>query len=262
MRARASRPLLRSERSSSSAGLVLAIMAVAAITALIFPLREISPAESNGVAYLLAVLLVSTIWGLRLGLFTSVVSAAAFNFFHLPPTGQLHDRREPALGRARRLPRRGGRGQRGRRVGPLARERGRATAARGGPGGGARADPARRPKRRRHARRRGAAARGGARTRVGGDRARAPGDRGDGLAFELMRGERPIGALVVARRGRAVGARASARACACRRSRRCSRPPWSATGCRPRWSRRARCGAATSSRRRCCAPSRTTCGRR
>jgi two-component system sensor histidine kinase KdpD len=70
-------------------GVAVAASAVAAITALIFPLREISPAESTGVAYLVAVLLVSTIWGLRLGLLTSVASAAAFNFFHLPPTGRF-----------------------------------------------------------------------------------------------------------------------------------------------------------------------------
>ena len=68
---------------------MVAALAVAAITALIFPLREISPAESSGVAYLLAVLLVATIWGLWLGLLTSVACAAAFNFFHLPPTGQF-----------------------------------------------------------------------------------------------------------------------------------------------------------------------------
>jgi two-component system sensor histidine kinase KdpD len=68
---------------------VVAAVAVAAITALIFPLREVSVAASNGVLYLLAVLLVSTVWGLRLGIATSVASAAAFNFFHLPPTGRF-----------------------------------------------------------------------------------------------------------------------------------------------------------------------------
>ncbi len=35
--------------------------------------------------YLLAVVLVATFWGLALGLATAVLSAAAFNFFHLPP---------------------------------------------------------------------------------------------------------------------------------------------------------------------------------
>ncbi len=71
------------------AGFAVAGLPVAAITALIFPLREISPADSNGVAYLLAVLLVATVWGPWLGLLTSVLSAAAFNFFHLPPTGHF-----------------------------------------------------------------------------------------------------------------------------------------------------------------------------
>jgi two-component system sensor histidine kinase KdpD len=70
-------------------GCAVAALSVAAITALIFPLREVSAASSNGVLYLLAVLLVSTVWGLRLGIATSVASAVAFNFFHLPPTGRL-----------------------------------------------------------------------------------------------------------------------------------------------------------------------------
>lgn len=88
MRIRASR-VLGSEPPSLLAGFVVAALAVAAITGLIYPLRDISPAASNGVAYLLPVLLVSTIWGLWLGLVTSVVSAGAFNYFHLPPTGRF-----------------------------------------------------------------------------------------------------------------------------------------------------------------------------
>ena len=40
---------------------------------------------SLGVVYLPAVMLVSVVWGLRLGLLASVLSAIAFNFFHLPP---------------------------------------------------------------------------------------------------------------------------------------------------------------------------------
>jgi two-component system sensor histidine kinase KdpD len=68
---------------------VVAAVSVAAITGLIYPLRQVSAASSNGVLYLLAVLLVSTVWGLRLGIATSVASALAFNFFHLPPTGRL-----------------------------------------------------------------------------------------------------------------------------------------------------------------------------
>ena len=43
---------------------------------------------------------------------TSLLSAAAFNFFHHPPGRPLHDRRQPQLGRARRIHHRRGRGQR------------------------------------------------------------------------------------------------------------------------------------------------------
>src|SRR6202012_2014048 len=44
---------------------------------------------SLSVVYLPAVLLVATYWGIGLGLFTSLLSAASFNFFHIPPTGQF-----------------------------------------------------------------------------------------------------------------------------------------------------------------------------
>lgn len=55
----------------------------------IYPLREIAPEVSPGVVYLLAVLLVAVYWGLAFGLLTSLLSAGAFNFFHIPPTGRL-----------------------------------------------------------------------------------------------------------------------------------------------------------------------------
>ena len=60
---------------------------VALVTAVIFGLRELVPVVSTGVVYMLAVLFVSSFWGLWLGLFTAFLSAAAFNFFHIPPTG-------------------------------------------------------------------------------------------------------------------------------------------------------------------------------
>jgi two-component system sensor histidine kinase KdpD len=62
---------------------------VAVVTGAIYGLREVVPVVSTGVVYLLAVLLVSTVWGLRLGLFTAMLSAAAFNFFHIPPAGRF-----------------------------------------------------------------------------------------------------------------------------------------------------------------------------
>ncbi len=72
-----------------AAGFTVSVLCVALSTAVIFPLREITPAVSTGVVYMLGVLIVSTYYGLWLGLFTSVISAAAFNFFHIPPTGNL-----------------------------------------------------------------------------------------------------------------------------------------------------------------------------
>jgi two-component system sensor histidine kinase KdpD len=70
-------------------GLTVALISVAVITGVNYGLREIAPAVSTGVVYLLAVLLVSSYWGLWLGLLTGFVSTGAFNFFHLPPTGRF-----------------------------------------------------------------------------------------------------------------------------------------------------------------------------
>jgi two-component system, OmpR family, sensor histidine kinase KdpD len=70
-------------------GVLVSVVAVAAITLAIFGLRELVPVVSTGVVYLLAVLLVSGGWGLRLGLVTAVLSALAFNYFHIPPTGRF-----------------------------------------------------------------------------------------------------------------------------------------------------------------------------
>jgi two-component system sensor histidine kinase KdpD len=70
-------------------GVAVAVASVAAITGVNYGLREVAPAVSTGVVYLLAVLLVSSYWGLWLGLLTGLLSAAAFNFFHIPPTGRF-----------------------------------------------------------------------------------------------------------------------------------------------------------------------------
>ncbi len=74
---------------STVIGGLVAVGSVAAITGLVYGLREIMPVVSTGVAYMLAVLLVSTYWGLWLGLLTSVASALVFNFFHIPPTDRF-----------------------------------------------------------------------------------------------------------------------------------------------------------------------------
>jgi K+-sensing histidine kinase KdpD len=71
------------------AGLATMVASIAAITGVIFALRGQVPVLSTGVLYLLAVLLVSSYWGRWMGLLTSVLSAAAFNWFHIPPTGRF-----------------------------------------------------------------------------------------------------------------------------------------------------------------------------
>lgn len=89
MRRAAEQLLSRSERPPAWVGLTVAVGSVAIVTAVLYALERIVPVVSLGVVYLLAVLLVSTLWGVRLGVLTSVLSAAAFNFFHLPPTGRF-----------------------------------------------------------------------------------------------------------------------------------------------------------------------------
>jgi two-component system sensor histidine kinase KdpD len=85
--------LLSAEPPSRRTGAIVAIGAVALCTLILYPLQEIAPVVSLGVVYLLAVLIVSVIWGAWLGFATAVLSAAAFNFFHLPPVGEftIHD---------------------------------------------------------------------------------------------------------------------------------------------------------------------------
>ncbi len=80
---------LASAPRSQLIGVLVAAAAVAATTLLIYPLREVAPVLSTGVVYLVAVLLVATYWGLRLGLLTALASTAAFSFFHIPPTGHF-----------------------------------------------------------------------------------------------------------------------------------------------------------------------------
>src|SRR5579884_2842335 len=75
------------ERPSWRLGLLLAAVAVAVATAIIYPLKSVAPPVSLSVVYVPAVLLVSAYWGLALGLLTSIASALAFNFFQLPPVG-------------------------------------------------------------------------------------------------------------------------------------------------------------------------------
>lgn len=71
------------------AGALAAFAAVALITALIYPVKTIASPISVGILYLLAVLLISSFWGARLGVFTALLSGIGFNWFHIPPTGEF-----------------------------------------------------------------------------------------------------------------------------------------------------------------------------
>ncbi len=69
--------------------MLVASVAVVLATAAVYPLKSVAPAVALSVVYLPAVLLVSAYWGLVLGALTSLASALAFNFFHLPPVGRF-----------------------------------------------------------------------------------------------------------------------------------------------------------------------------
>jgi two-component system sensor histidine kinase KdpD len=81
--------LLASEPPPRRVGAVVAVLAVALCTLIVYPLAHVAPVVSLSVVYLPAVLVVSVTWGAWLGVATAVISAAAFNFFHLPPVGQF-----------------------------------------------------------------------------------------------------------------------------------------------------------------------------
>jgi K+-transporting ATPase ATPase B chain len=70
-------------------GSIVAVGAVALCTLIVYPLKHVAPVVSLSVVYLPAVLVVSVTWGAWLGAVTAVISAGAFNFFHLPPVGQF-----------------------------------------------------------------------------------------------------------------------------------------------------------------------------
>jgi len=77
------------EQPAARWGWLATVAVVAASTLLIYPLKSVAPAVSLGIVYIPGVLLISSWWGWRLGLVSAVASALAFNWFHLPPTGEF-----------------------------------------------------------------------------------------------------------------------------------------------------------------------------
>jgi K+-sensing histidine kinase KdpD len=66
-------------------GVIVSVVAVAAITGAIYGLRTVAPVLSLGVLYVFAVLPVAISWGLAFAVPVSIASMLAFNFFFLPP---------------------------------------------------------------------------------------------------------------------------------------------------------------------------------
>jgi two-component system sensor histidine kinase KdpD len=90
MSSRAFSPLLlRSSRPSPALGVAVAALGITLETLAIYPLAHVANVVSLGVVYLITVVVVSTYWGVWLGFATALASAAAFNFFHLPPVGRI-----------------------------------------------------------------------------------------------------------------------------------------------------------------------------
>jgi two-component system sensor histidine kinase KdpD len=81
--------LLTPEPPSRRVGLIVAAGLVALCTLVIYPLKQAAPVVSLGVVYMLAVVIVSVTWGMWLGVGASLLSALAFNYFHLPPVGHF-----------------------------------------------------------------------------------------------------------------------------------------------------------------------------
>ena len=243
---------------SSAVGAVVAALAVAATTALVYPLAQIAPVVALGVVYLrrraARLLGLGRLARRRHG----AGQRAGLQLLPHPADRPLHDLRRGELGRARRLLHRRAGGQHAGRARPRAhaarprsaarrptwppRWRACCCAARASPKPCPRSPsvwptPSSCPPRPSSC----APSRGTTRR----------------VALPL-----DVGTLLVPGRP-AAACRSSACASAwCRRSRRSSGPPSSATRCCARSWRRAPCAARTTSRPRCCGPSRTTCARR
>jgi signal transduction histidine kinase len=68
-------------------GLAVALSLIVAESVSVYLLKQVAPEMAFGVIYLLGVLVVSTGWGFRLAVATSVISALAFDYFRMRPAG-------------------------------------------------------------------------------------------------------------------------------------------------------------------------------
>ena len=89
MIARLNATLASGRRPPAMVGVIVAVALVAGCTGIVYPLKQLTTVSSLGVVYMFGVVVVSAFWGVWLGVATSLLSAAAFNFFHLPPVGRF-----------------------------------------------------------------------------------------------------------------------------------------------------------------------------
>jgi len=77
--------LLRPRPPPLALGLVVGVSLIVAETLVLYPLKQLAPVNALGVVYLLGVMVVAIGWGCWLAAVTSVASALAFDYFHIPP---------------------------------------------------------------------------------------------------------------------------------------------------------------------------------
>jgi two-component system, OmpR family, sensor histidine kinase KdpD len=80
---------LSAKSPSTGLGILAALVVVAIGAGVTSALESIAEPASLGIVFIPGVLLIATVWGLRLGLGTAVLSALVFNFFYLPPLRNL-----------------------------------------------------------------------------------------------------------------------------------------------------------------------------
>ncbi|MER7008839.1 DUF4118 domain-containing protein [Dactylosporangium sp. NPDC000555] len=85
MRARLMALILSPKPPPFALGLLVAAVLITVETVLLFALRPGTPEGARSVVYLCGVLIISSLWGAGLGILTSVLSALAFNYFHIRP---------------------------------------------------------------------------------------------------------------------------------------------------------------------------------
>ena len=80
---------LSAEPPGLGLGLIASLAVVTIGALLVLPLKSVAPPVSLGVVFIPGVLLLSAVWGWRIGLVTALLSSLAFNWFFIPPVGQL-----------------------------------------------------------------------------------------------------------------------------------------------------------------------------